>query len=95
MYQPDRGAAAYRPLIGTPPGYVGFDDGGYLTDPVIKAPDRITDLLLTGACLRGAVTVDLAPGGADFAVLNEAISDSSVNLPRTAATWCITNFASR
>ena len=25
-------------LIGAPPGYVGYDDGGFLTDAVIKAP---------------------------------------------------------
>ena len=25
-------------LIGAPPGYVGYDEGGYLTDAVIKAP---------------------------------------------------------
>ena len=25
-------------LIGAPPGYVGYDEGGYLTDSVIKAP---------------------------------------------------------
>ena len=25
-------------LIGAPPGYVGYDDGGYLTDAVIKTP---------------------------------------------------------
>ena len=37
-----------------------------------EVADRITDLLLAGARLRGVVTVDLAPDGAELAVLNEA-----------------------
>ena len=36
-----------------------------------EVADRITDLLLNGERLRGAVTVDLAPGGAELAVLND------------------------
>ena len=31
----------YAKLIGAPPGYVGYDDGGVLSEPLIKNPERI------------------------------------------------------
>jgi ATP-dependent Clp protease ATP-binding subunit ClpC len=31
----------YAKLIGAPPGYVGYDDGGVLTEPMSKNPERI------------------------------------------------------
>jgi ATP-dependent Clp protease ATP-binding subunit ClpA len=31
----------YSKLIGAPPGYVGYDDGGSLTDPLLKRPDCV------------------------------------------------------
>jgi len=31
----------YAKLIGAPPGYVGYDDGGILSEPLIKDPERI------------------------------------------------------
>ena len=40
-----------------------------------EVADRITDLLLAGARLRGAVTMDLAPDGKQLAVQSEAVPD--------------------
>ncbi len=31
----------YSKLIGAPPGYVGYDDGGVLSEPLLRNPDRI------------------------------------------------------
>ena len=31
----------YSKLIGAPPGYVGYDDGGSLTEPLLKRPDNV------------------------------------------------------
>lgn len=31
----------YAKLIGAPPGYVGYDDGGILTEPMLKNPERV------------------------------------------------------
>ena len=42
-----------------------------------EVADRITDLLLTGARLRGVVTVDLAPDATELAALNDPAPASS------------------
>lgn len=31
----------YSKLIGAPPGYVGYDDGGVLSEPLLKNPERV------------------------------------------------------
>ena len=42
-----------------------------------EVADRITDLLLAGARLRGALAVDLAPDGAELKVLNDPVPVSA------------------
>ena len=44
-----------------------------------EVADRITDLLLAGARLRGVVTVELAPGGAELAVQSDSASPPARN----------------